>query len=352
MSRAKTSHARIARALLDWFRREKRQLPWRGTGDPYGIWVSEVMLQQTTVGAVRGRYESFLRRFPDVAALARSREEQVLAAWSGLGYYARARNLRAAAIRIVREHGGELPRDPAALKELPGFGEYMAAAVASIAYGTRIPAADANVTRVVSRLFTIAGTAGTPGHTAKVLRHAATLLPRTRPGDATAALMDLGQQICTPRRPRCAACPVARFCAAFALGSPDRFPQRRRKPGARRVHFAAALAVRGGRALLVRENGSLLAGLWSFPSAEGATARGARARLVRAVTDLGLRLAAGSPAGSARHTIVNRRLEILVYRAEPRTRSRPNGRWLTGSAFRGAAVPTLARKIAHAGGFA
>jgi A/G-specific adenine glycosylase len=313
------------------------------------------MLQQTTVGAVRGRYEAFLRRFPNVASLARASEEQVLAEWSGLGYYARARNLRAAARQILAVHGGRLPHDPVALRELPGFGEYMAAAVASLAFGARVPAADANVTRVVSRLFAIEGLAGTRAHMEEVRRRAGSLLPKERPGDATAALMDLGQQICTARAPHCRECPVARFCAARRRGLADRLPLRRRKPKARRVHFAAAVAVRRGRALLVRAPGTLLEGLWSFPSAEGPSAGAARARLSRAVAGLGLRLAKGAPPGQARHTIVHRRLEIRVYRAETfpapaRAGSAPT-RWVTGAAFRGAAVPTLARKIARAGGF-
>jgi len=309
------------------------------------------MLQQTTVSAVRGRYEAFLRRFPTLATLARASEEQVLAQWSGLGYYARARNLRAAARQIVAARGGRIPRDPEALRELPGFGEYMAAAVASLAFGARIPAADANVTRVVSRLFAIEGLAGTGAHAAEVRRRAASLLPSKRPGDVTAALMDLGQLICTARAPDCPECPVARLCAARRQGLEERLPLRRRKPKTRRVHFAAAIAIRRGRALLVRESGTLLKGLWSFPSAEGLSAVAARARLSRAVAKLGLRLANGAPEGAARHTIVNRRLEIRVYRAEPRVTRAPRGRWLSSAAFHAAAVPTLARKIARAGGF-
>ena len=189
--------------LLAWFDGEKRQLPWRGTRDPYRIWISEVMLQQTTVGAVRGRYEAFLARFPDLATLARAREQSVLAAWSGLGYYARARNLHRSARLIVRLHAGRVPRDLDALRALPGFGRYMAAAVASLAFGRRIVAADANVTRVLSRLFAIGGTAGTRRHAAAVEKHAGALLIPDRPGEVTAALMDLGQLICTARRPDC-----------------------------------------------------------------------------------------------------------------------------------------------------
>src|SRR6185295_12244618 len=159
-------------------------------------------------------------RFPDLASLARAREERVLAAWSGLGYYARARNLRRAAVRIVRDHGGVFPRDLPALSRLPGFGEYTAAAVACLAFGSRHPAADANVTRVLSRLFAIGGTAGTKKNRAAVLHHAGKLLASGPPGRLTATLMDLGQLICTPRRPLCVSCPVAESCLARATGSP------------------------------------------------------------------------------------------------------------------------------------
>jgi len=218
------------------------------------------MLQQTTVGAVRGRYEEFLRRFPDVASLARAREESVLAAWSGLGYYARARNLRRAAREIVRLHGGRLPRDASLLRALPGFGEYMAAAVASIAFGARAPAADANVTRVLSRLFAISGEVGTSAHSGAVRARAAQILARGRPGDVTAALMDLGQLICTPRRPACPKCPLEGACAAWRRREVDRFPRRKARPATSRVFVAAALARRGGAALLVQGDRALLGG--------------------------------------------------------------------------------------------
>ncbi|MDQ5873621.1 MAG: A/G-specific adenine glycosylase, partial [Acidobacteriota bacterium] len=215
--------------LLAWFHREDRQLPWRGTSDPYRVWVSEVMLQQTTVGAVRKRYAAFVARFPDVATLARAGEESVLAAWSGLGYYARARNLRRAAKRIFREHGGVIPRDPRVLRTLPGFGEYMSAAVASLAFGERLPAAEANVERVLSRVFALPGTAGSRELRERVLARAEALLPAERPGDLTAALMDLGQTICLPRRPICGICPIARDCAARESGDPEAWPRRRPK---------------------------------------------------------------------------------------------------------------------------
>jgi A/G-specific adenine glycosylase len=340
----------VRRGLLAWFDREKRRLPWRGARDPYRIWVSEVMLQQTTVGAVLPRYAAFLSRFPEVAALARARPESVLAAWSGLGYYARARHLHAAARQILRDHGGRLPRTSAALRELPGFGEYMAAAVASIAFGERVPAVDANVARVLSRLFALPGVAGTRAHTDAVRQRAALLLARGRPGDVTAALMDLGQLICTPRRPDCPACPLAARCAARRLGAVARFPARKPRPRIARVFVAAAAATDGRRWLLVASRRQLLRGLWLFPSAEGASPARARAALRAAARELGLRIGRGRPIGQTRHTIMHRRLDIAVYRAsrmaDAPARGLSNVRWLTPAQLDVAAIPTLTRRIA------
>ena len=345
----------IRRRLLAWFAREKRALPWRGTRDPYRIWVSEVMLQQTTVAAVRGRYEPFLQRFPNVASLARARQEQVLAAWSGLGYYARARNLRRAAGIIVREHAGRVPRTPGELERLPGVGPYMAAAVASLAYGARVPAAEANVTRVLSRLYAFRGVAGSRAHDERVLAAAKELLPRRRPGDMTAALMDLGQTICTPRRPACLRCPLSSECLARRAGIPERYPKRRKKPRLVHVVVAAVVPRRDGRALLVRRQGRLLSGMWDFSSAEGATLEKARRALCATVKPFGLRLSA-RPVGHARHTIVNRRLAITVFSAHPESptanhQSPTPSRWFRPGELQRAAIPTLTRKIAKAAGF-
>lgn len=314
------------------------------------------MLQQTTVATVRARYARFLERFPDLPALARGSEERVLAAWSGLGYYARARNLRLAAREVIRRHGGNLPRDPAALRALPGFGEYMASAVAALAWGVPAPAADANVTRVVSRLYAIRGEAGTRAHAAAVRERVASLFAAGRPGDVLAAVMDLGQLVCLPRRPACAACPVSRACVARRLGATDRFPTKRARPALRCRHVAAAWTTRRGAAMLVRGSDALLRGLWQFPAAEGRSAAEAAARLARRVEGLGLVLSPGPPIGSTRHTMVHRRLEIRLYPAEP---SKPGSvaaipgsvRWFTRARLAEAAIPTLTRRIASAAGF-
>ena len=350
------AHTRVRRTLLAWYDREKRQLPWRGTRDPYRIWVSEVMLQQTTVEAVRRRYEAFLERFPDLPSLARAREDSVLAAWSGLGYYARARNLRRAAREILRRHGGVFPRDPRVLRRLPGFGEYTAAAVASLAFGVRAAAADANITRVVSRLFAVRGLAGSPGHRREVLDHAGRLLPRGRPGAATAALMDLGQAICTARDPDCPRCPVASACAALRSGRPGAYPRKRERPRKARVALAVAFIEDGGRALLVRRRDGFLKGLWEFPCgpSDGESSAAARRGLSRTLSSLGLRRDR-VPLGAVKHTVVHRRLEIEVFRGHIRDRGptsrEPNGRWFSARQLESAAIPTLARKIARCAGF-
>jgi len=345
----------IRNRLLGWFNTAKRELPWRGSKDPYRIWVSEVMLQQTTVGAVRGRYEAFLERFPDVVSLADAPRESVLAEWSGLGYYARARNLHAAAGIVAREHGGRLPDNPTALRKLPGFGEYMSAAVASLAYGVRAPAADANVDRVVSRLFAIAGLAGSRAHRAAVLEATERLLPDERPGDLIAAFMDLGQTICTPRAPACMLCPLLSDCAAAAAGEPARYPMKKRRPPMERVAYAAADVRSGGRILMVRRPPGWLAGMWELPSAEGSTPAAARRALSKRLRALGLRLEVSAPRHFASHTIMRRKLEIEILAAAKvtpgRSRNGHDVRWFRPEELRAAAIPTLTRKIVRARGF-
>jgi A/G-specific adenine glycosylase len=315
------------------------------------------MLQQTTVAAVLRRYAAFLSRFPDLATLARAREESVLAAWSGLGYYARARNLWRAARQILRQHAGKIPSSPESLRRLPGFGEYMAAVVPSLAFGARLPAADANVARVLSRLARIGAPSGTAGHRQAVLSAAARLLPRRDPGRLTAALMDLGQTICLPRRPECPRCPLRAECAAFLAGSPERYPVRRRRPPAVSVAFAAAYVTEGRRALLRRRTDTLLRGMWEFPSATGASAAGALGNLRRDLRTLGITLEGGARSARAAHTVVNRRLAIRVFPArvhpaDARSLARRGGyRWFAPRELARAAIPTLTRKIGQAAGF-
>jgi A/G-specific adenine glycosylase len=253
----------IARALLAHFDAHRRAMPWRETTEPYAIWVSEVMLQQTRVETVRPYYERWMARFPTLHALAAADLDDVLREWQGLGYYSRARNLHQAA-RLVRErYGGEVPADVPALRTLPGVGEYTAGAIASIAFGVPAPAVDGNVRRVLARLHDLED----PGR-AELRALAAGLVPAHRPGDFNQALMELGATICTPRSPDCGRCPVAGWCSARACGTQEERPRPApRKPVPEETVDTVVLVRAGDEALLIRrpERG-LLAGLWEFPA--------------------------------------------------------------------------------------
>ena len=255
------------RALLCWYDVEKRELPWRGTREPYRVWLSEIMLQQTRAEAVAPRYEAFLARFPSVEALAAADEEAVLKAWEGMGYYSRARNLRRAAMEVVRRGG--FAQSAKELQKLPGVGAYTAAAVASIAFGEAAPALDGNQARVLSRLIAFEGVVDTPQ---RLREPAEALIDRERPGDYNQALMDLGSGICTPRAPKCEKCPVKAFCAARAEGDAEGYPRLPPPIVKREVDVTVVLAYRGGRVLVRRRPArGLLAGLWEFPNFSGGT---------------------------------------------------------------------------------
>ena len=299
-------------ALLKWYRRERRDLPFRKTHDPWAIWVSETILQQTTVAAGVPRWESFLSRFPTVSALAAAEERDVLAEWSGLGYYARARNLHRAA-RLVEERGGSIPRSVEELRALPGIGPYTAAAVASIAFGAQVPALDGNVARVLARLHAIPGDPRTGASRAAVAAAAAAFLNRRSPGDHNQALMELGALVCLPRSPRCEACPFARGCLALASGRPEAFPQRRPRKPAVFVRLTAGLARRRGRLVLV-EDVLLVPGHLVVPLVEVAAGADARRTLAAAWPRLAGRPAARlTLAGTVRHTVLERRYRVEVF---------------------------------------
>ncbi len=249
-------------ALLLWYDREKRALPWRDTRDPYRIWLSEIMLQQTRAEAVIPRYEAFLREFPDVRHLAAADEQAVLKAWEGMGYYARARNLRRAAVAIAEN--GRFPQTLEGLKKLPGIGAYTAGAIASIAFGLPEPALDGNQMRVLSRVLAWEAPIAAP---AALREEALKLLDRERPGDYNQALMDLGSGICTPRSPGCARCPVAAFCRALQEGDPESYPKLPPPVAKREIALTVLLAFFEGRVLVrKRPEKGLLGGLWEFPN--------------------------------------------------------------------------------------
>jgi A/G-specific adenine glycosylase len=251
--------ARLRRSLLRWYRATARDMPWRRTKDPYPVWISEVMLQQTTVATVIPYYERFLRALPTVEALAAATEEEVLALWSGLGYYRRARALREAAEVVVRRHRGRFPTTVEELMALPGIGRYTAGAIASICFDRREPAVDGNAMRVLSRIYA-------RGAEREIWRIAESLVPAASPGEWTQALIELGATICRPSRPGCDGCPAASECLSRKRGAPLGRGARPKKPPAIRTGAAVALLVRDGRVLLVRRSAAeLLGGLWELP---------------------------------------------------------------------------------------
>jgi len=256
--------------LLTWFAAAKRDLPWRRSHDPYRIWISEVMLQQTRVEAVIPYYERWLAAFPDAASLAVAPEQAVLKAWEGLGYYSRARNLQRAAREMVAQYGGTFPDDPVAAADLPGVGSYTAGAVLSIAYGRPQPAVDGNVLRVLARLLCLEADIMQPAVRKQHEAVATQLIPAAAPGDFNQALMELGATLCVPRNPRCEACPVAGLCQARAAGRQGELPVRSRAREPRTVNLVAAVAHDpAGRVLIARRPPTgLLAGLWEFPCGE------------------------------------------------------------------------------------
>jgi A/G-specific adenine glycosylase len=314
-----TSTSRFQKRLLGWFDQHKRDLPWRRDRDPYRVWLSEIMLQQTRVAAVMNHYEKFLQRFPTVAKLASAREASVLAAWSGLGYYRRARTLHAAAKKIVKEHRGEFPGNAEGLRALPGIGRYTAAAVSSIAFEQPIAVVDGNVERVLQRVRgkNLAGE--------ELWRAAGELLNRKRPGDFNQAMMELGATVCSPRKPACLLCPVSDLCATRGeLHAPTKATRQTKRD----IHYT--LACRNGSIFMAQRSKAetLMPGMWELPetSTKGATGTWLTLRHSITVTDYLVR--------------VTRRLP-------------PNGvegRWIKNSLLMTLPLTGLTRKILRAAG--
>lgn len=301
----------IRPALLRWFDRHQRPLPWRKTRDPYAIWVSEVMLQQTQVDRVIGFYERFLTRLPTIQALANAQLTEVLSLWRGLGYYSRARNLHQAAQAIVERFGAVMPRSVDDLRSLPGFGRYTAGAVASIAHGLPAPLVDGNVARVFARLFEIEGAPGEKKREALLWQTAEALVIGPRPGDFNQSLMELGATVCLPSKPQCLLCPVQAWCGALAHGRVSQLPPPKRATARKKLALAIAVAVRKNTVLLARRNESgLFGGLWEMPSVEiGSEEQGAAA--IRRL--LGKRAAIGPEMSAIDRTLTHRDLRLHLY---------------------------------------
>jgi A/G-specific adenine glycosylase len=338
--------------LLAWYDRHRRRLPWRPlpgeAADPYRVWLSEIMLQQTGVKWVAPYFEKFLARWPSVNDLGRASLDDVLRMWAGLGYYSRARNLHACAVAVLRDHAGAFPDTEEGLRTLPGVGPYTAAAIAAIAFDRRTMPVDGNIERVVSRLFAVEE----PLPKAKPLiqQLAATLLGTTRAGDSAQALMDLGSTICTPKRPACALCPLSEDCAARMRGDQETFPRKAPKKTGELRRGAAFVVTRGAELLVrTRAEKGLLGGMTEVPVSDWLAAQEDKAALKQAP---GLKGIARwhRKAGVVTHVFTHFPLELVVYTARVAARTRaPDGmRWVPIATLKDEALPNVMRKvIAH-----
>jgi A/G-specific adenine glycosylase len=337
-------------ALLAWYDVHKRDLPWRAkpgeASDPYRVWLSEIMLQQTTVAAVGPYYQAFLARWPDVGSLAAASQDEVLGAWAGLGYYSRARNLHRAAQVVARELRGIFPDSAAELRKLPGIGDYTSAAIAAIAFGEAVAAMDANAERVMVRLFAVEE--ALPGSKKRIAELASPLVPDERAGDFAQALMDLGSSICSPKRPLCERCPLHAYCKARALGIAETLPRKAEKRARPLKRGAAFVARDGGGAVYVvrRPEKGLLGGMLQPPLGEWRTEFPDRDR---ALNEAPFRGAWKKRPGIVRHGFTHFELELEIYAAQFRGRPNGEGFWLDSAQVETAALPTVMRKvIAHA----
>jgi A/G-specific adenine glycosylase len=347
-------HSSLRRRLLVWFERQRRDLPWRIDRDPYRIWVSEVMLQQTTVATVASRFDRFLRMFPTVAELARADEQDVLRAWEGLGYYRRARHLHQAA-RSLLEHGnGELPDDPKVWAKLPGVGRYILGAIMSQAFGRRFPIVEANSKRVLSRLFAWMGDPNSRETSDWLWRTAEAILPRKRIGDFNQAVMELGALICGPTAPACERCPVSSICAARKNGLQNSIPTKAAPVRVEEVREAAVVVRKGREVLLVRrpETGRW-ANMWEFPHAPMRNKEPVEDTARRLIVEaLGISADLGAELLTVRHAVTRFRITMVCLEAKYRSGSYAStyykeGRWVDPKELGVFPVSTPQRKLAH-----
>ena len=304
--------------LLKWYEQNARSLPWRGHTDPYAIWVSEIMLQQTRVDTVIPYFLRWMQRFPTLGALAAAPVDSVLKAWEGLGYYSRARSLHEAAQQVVAHHGSQVPRDHKTLTSLPGIGAYTAAAITSIAFGQDYAVVDGNVKRVLARLLPYTQAVNTPVAEKELRKIGQDLLPTGRAGDYNQAIMELGALICLPRRPKCSACPVASLCAASKENLQAELPVMKEKKAIPHIIVTAGILCQDGKVLIARRPTSgLLGGMWEFPGGKlesGETHAQALAREL--AEELGITTLPGDLLGKYNHAYTHYRVTLYAYHAQ------------------------------------
>ena len=335
-------------ALLRWYDAHRRDLPWRRDADPYRVWLSEIMLQQTRVEFVRAYFERWLERFPTLQSLAAAPLDDVLKMWEGLGYYSRARNLHRAVREVAERWGGQVPADPESFRALPGVGRYTAGAVMSIAFGRPEPVVDGNVRRVFAR-WTDDPAPADPA----LWKLAGELVPGERPGDLNQALMELGATVCVPRNPRCGECPVRPFCAAFAAGTQNQRPQPKKSRPLPHEDTAVAVVEHAGKLLLVRRPvDARLGGMWAFPAAVRVRSESVASCAERAVRDgLGVKVCAGAEIGLVEHGFTHVRVTYRAVRCgwvggEMRPLRYDAWAWAAPAELNGYALPVAQRRIA------
>lgn len=335
----------LRKKLLAWYRREARDLPWRRSRDPYAIWVSEIMLQQTQVDTVIPYYERWLKKFPDIRTLAEAPLEEVLSAWAGLGYYRRARMLHQAANVLVEKHRAAMPAKAAELIKLPGIGRYTAGAVASIAFGERTPLVDGNVIRILTRIFAIGSDTLKPSTQEELWKLAGKLVPEKHAGDFNQSLMELGALVCAPQNPRCGVCPVRRECQAHAKGEEIKYPFKSRREKLEKIRNFTLVFRRGGSVWLKRQPAEARwGGLWMFPFWETKNA------MVKAAKASGVR---PGKWFNLKHGYTKYLIDLEIYSAEksdlkPSSEGPEEARWVTIEKLSSYALPAPHKKIAEA----
>lgn len=344
--------SQLRRRLLGWFDQHARDLPWRHSRDPYRIWVSEVMLQQTTVAAVISYYHRFIERFPTLSDLASADQSEVLRVWEGLGYYRRARDLHRAAQLVLERHDGVLPRDEALVRDLPGFGRYTANAVLSQAYGAKLPILEANSVRLLCRVSANTGDPRRPATLKELWHFAETLLPNQRVGDFNQALMELGALICTPRQPACAECPLSRLCQAKAQGLTDVIPVHAPRPKIEEVRETAVVLWRDGNIFLVQRPATgRWAEMWEFPRIAVAPTQSPEEAAASLMRDSGFEVDIDHQLTTIRHGVTRFRITLVCWEGRHRQGTfrpglYPRGEWMAPARLAEYPVSSPQRKLA------